>query len=194
MGRVIRARAPSLACKLRARLAAPRLGAPGSCPLRETSPSAPYPARKWELREPRGTPACRLFFPPFLHVEKACTSSGSLISLGLPGSEGTLSPREPLLLPAAFFPMAFTSPRGAAGKFPGSESGWADLGSSLEGWGARCADSPQRIMKPVYFRERKRAMRLAGRDPFRTWVRGPLEYWWTVLLPKLEKQEFFGRR
>lgn len=57
---------------------------PGSCVLGHSNPSVPYPVRKWELQEPRGAPAgCPVFpvFPPFLHVEKACTSPGSLIFL-----------------------------------------------------------------------------------------------------------------
>ena len=38
-----------------------------------------------------------------------------------PGSEGALSPRDLLPLPASPLPVAFTSQRGAAAKFPGSE-------------------------------------------------------------------------
>uniref|UniRef100_A0A8P0TP75 FERM domain containing 3 n=2 Tax=Canis lupus TaxID=9612 RepID=A0A8P0TP75_CANLF len=77
-------------------------------------------------------------------------SSASLSSLGARAPK-VPSARGPASLPAAPLPMAFT-PRGAAGKFLGSERGWADLGFGLQPSGMGRAlrgtgATPQGIMK-----------------------------------------------
>lgn len=87
------------------------------------------------------------------------------------GSENALSSRDLLRFPASRLPVAFASQRGAAVKFPRSERGQETRGSSLQGWGVRLADWSYLERKPVKFecfRERKRAVRPAGREHCKT--------------------------
>lgn len=134
------------------------------------------------------------FLPSFLHVEKAYTSLGLLISFSgarapkVPSVPGTCS----LSLPPLYrWPLLLSVERRRS--FPGLKRGQAAPGSSLKGWGARCADwsyLERNRVKSECFREKKRAVRPAGREPCRTWVLGKSALWdigGHLLSSKLEK-------
>lgn len=141
-GRVRRAVAPSLACKLRARLAAPRLGARGSCLLGEANPPIPSPAPRNGSSESREghLPVAHSSFLPSSTWRRHAQLGFTQLSWR-PGSEGALSPG-PAFTPCRPPADGLYSAWGRRGSFSGvREAGqtWAS-GFSLQGWGARCAE------------------------------------------------------